>query len=1264
VLAGKSKPTGAFRAITLLIIGMGILLSSLAFGMADFQSQRDFEVRAKEVNFQNLNLALALEQNMNRSFAQAETILKLMKAEMESDGSLDKAHGSLLGEFLNTGIFNQISAADSWGNLIYSAVSLTTPINISDRPHFTAQEKIDNGETYISSPLANRVKAETTIFLSRRLNDANGHFAGIVSIGIAPDYFLNTMEQLKLETYNSFVLLKSDGTFLTRFPSTDSVELKASFRTHPVIAKLQQGIPFGNFDSPGAGDGIERIGAFRRLSDYPAVVLVGISKTDAFGAVTERGLEYRNWAGLFTALLWAILLALWRQMHKQYRTKQELREANENLERKVEERTRALDSANESLTAQNEELIVRHEKIATMNEKIAMLNQNLTEMNDVLERRVDQRTSELMGAHQKLAAQYEKLEQTQETLRRSAEIQISLKEIAEAAVVATSLDELYAKVHQSVGRVLLAKNFYISLLDEKAGELVIPYCVDETNTVPRRRTVGKGLTDYVMSQRRAVYVTPPQLERLRESGEVLVSLVNYNRWMGAPLIDSTGKAFGIVAVFLVAEDKRQLQPEDLEVLSIVAAQVSLAIERKEAEEALRASEERFRTIIHAMQAGIVIIDAQTHRILEANQKTFEMIGGGDEAILGSVCHSFICPAEVGRCPVTDLGQTIDSSERILLTIRGEKISILKSVVKTTLGGRPVLIESFIDITERKQAEAALGDSEARYRAVIDQAPEAVITCDPDTNEILEANTRFSEQFGYDLRRDGSLNMSKIIVDSPASIGALLEKLKQNGFLPVQRRKLRHNNGTILDVERSATMVRYRGRSLLVQTLRDVSDEVRREQEEYYQSTHDDLTGLYNRRGFAEGVAKILATGTGGALLLLDIDDFKLINDVHGHDVGDKYLAAFAAYLSANFGESALVARFGGDEFILFFEGADGLYGATRSSALMEVICLETESGSFFVQLSGGIALVAEQENRLHLQIQRAYLALHHAKESGKWCCKKYESFLQDKVSRRYAIKDALNNALANEEYHLVFQPIFEIQEKTEKIVGYEALLRWTSPKFGVISPTEFIPVAEETNLILPIGKWVLREACRFSVNIWEEFGEFVNVSVNISMRQLSMPNFVSMVKDTLHETGLPACNLSLEVTESILMTDVATRVSYLQELRDFGVAISLDDFGTGFSSFTYLAQMPITTLKIDKSMVDELKGEGNSRSRLLLESLLHLSALLGYRVVAEGVETQEQLDFLKSKGCDCCQGYLLGRPLPEAAVLEMYGEQQIIIVNQ
>lgn len=591
---------------------------------------------------------------------------------------------------------------------------------------------------------------------------------------------------------------------------------------------------------------------------------------------------------------------------------------------------------------------------------------------------------------------------------------------------------------------------------------------------------------------------------------------------------------------------------------------------------------------------------------------------------------------------------------ILLTIWS--YGLKKAVKRRTAEVTAAHEELAAQVEELRHTQETLTESEERYRAVMEQAPEAVIICDPETGEILEANTRFTRQFGYDLRLDGTLLVHDLGADTRENVDAVLAKARQNGFLPLQRRVLRHKNGAFVAIERSATMVHYRSRNLLVQTLRDVSEEVRREQEEHHQVTHDELTGLYNRRGFAEVMAESMAAGGAGALLLVDIDDFKLINDVHGHGVGDKYLKAFAGYLREQFGETALVTRFGGDEFILFFAGPTGLHEATRASALMEVVCLEIEIGSFFVQLSGGISLFPEDGNNLDMLIQRADLALHHAKQSGKWCCKLYESVLQDKVNRSHALKEALGSALANNEFHLVFQPIFDIQAERGKIIGYEALLRWTNPRLGVISPGEFIPVAEETNLILPIGKWVLSAACLFSVNLEKTYGEFVNVSVNISMRQLAMPNFVNMVKETLRESGLPAGCLSLEVTESILMTDASTRISYLQELREAGVTITLDDFGTGYSSFTYLSQMPITTLKIDKSMVDEITVGGNSKSLLLLESLLNMSALLGYRAVAEGVETEQQLLFLKSKGCGYCQGYLLGRPMTEEAVLAMYGE--------
>lgn len=625
-MAERSKPKRSFHAITLLIAGMGILLCGISFVLAEFEFQRDMESRTHEVNSQNATLTLAMEQNLNRSIAQADAILQFMKAEIESDGTLDLSQVRLLRDFLNPGIFNQIAVADSRGNIVYSALPLKAAVNIADMENFKAQEKANSEALYIAAPLANRATGATSIFLSHRLNDAGGNFAGIVLIGLAPDYFSNVFGPLRMEADNSFVLLKIDGTFLTRIPGVESAEIVAAYKSHPVIARLNQGVSSGILEWWGVADGVARVGAFRSLSNYPAVVLVGISKNAVFQKVTERRQDYRNWAGMFSTVLTVTLLLLWRRLRKQYQAEEALRDANENLEYKVEERTQELQGANEELIAQKEEMI-------SINETITTLNQDLEGMNKELEQRVAERTVELTTAQQDLIMQIEALEKAQDMLHCNVEIQAVLHEIAEATVQEPSLGELYKTVHQQVERVLPAKNFYITLLNEQDNQLEIVYCVDETHTVPTRRPVGKGLADYVMSRRKAVCVTAPELARLRESGEVLVRLVNYSIWAGAPLIDSTGKAFGTIALFMVAEEELPLTPEGMEVLSIVAAQISMTIERKQAQEALRDSEEKYRLIFKHSPMGLTFFDSQGV-IVACNDYFVQIIGSSQNNLVG------------------------------------------------------------------------------------------------------------------------------------------------------------------------------------------------------------------------------------------------------------------------------------------------------------------------------------------------------------------------------------------------------------------------------------------------------------------------------------------------------------------------------------------------------------------------------------------------------------------------------------------------------
>lgn len=419
----------------------------------------------------------------------------------------------------------------------------------------------------------------------------------------------------------------------------------------------------------------------------------------------------------------------------------------------------------------------------------------------------------------------------------------------------------------------------------------------------------------------------------------------------------------------------------------------------------------------------------------------------------------------------------------------------------------------------------------------------------------------------------------------------------------------------------------------------------------YQATHDEVTELYNRRGFTEKVSQRLNAGSQGILLSINIDDFKVINDIYGYEQGNEYLLKFANHLQALFPPGTLLARSGADEFLAFFSGAVETNKITTYSSSFKNIFLETTFGSFFISAKGGFAPTSATAETAHELIQKASLALHHAKEMGKSTFCRYEPTLQKKNIRRHVLKEGLNHAFRNQEFSLAFQPIYQIIEQQERIYGYEVLLRWKSPSLGLISPSEFIPLVEESNLILSIGEWTLREACRISTQFQQQHGEYLNISVNVSVRQLAAPGFVNLVRSILEQSNLPANCLTLEITESVMMTDTEKNVALLSQLRDHGVSIALDDFGTGYSSFTYLQKLPISILKIDKSLIDDITSS-QGKTQPIIASLLHMSKLLGYRVVTEGVESPDQLQLLLQNGCEYFQGYFFSKPLPQSALQE------------
>jgi diguanylate cyclase (GGDEF)-like protein/PAS domain S-box-containing protein len=553
--------------------------------------------------------------------------------------------------------------------------------------------------------------------------------------------------------------------------------------------------------------------------------------------------------------------------------------------------------------------------------------------------------------------------------------------------------------------------------------------------------------------------------------------------------------------------------------------------------------------------------------------------------------------------------------------------------------------------ERERAERSLRENEQRLRAMIDSAVDAVIAID-GSGCIRSFNPAAEQMFGY---RPAEVLGRNVRFLMPEPYHSEHDGYLQRYLATGQRRIIGigrevvavRRNGDVFPVELSISEATLDESPLFTGVMRDVSERKRLEAALVEQAMHDHLTGLPNRALFLDRLnhASARAERREGliAVLFLDLDRFKMINDTLGHATGDGVLKEAGRRLTSSLRPSDTVARFGGDEFVVLCEDISGeaeasaIAGRLEESLRAPFLAGEAE---IFVSASLGIAVGPGAEGPTLLR--NADTAMYGAKERGRGRNELYDDAMRARARERLEVERDLHRALERGEFRLHYQP--EVTVGTGRAVGFEALLRWEHPDRGLLGPDRFLEVAEDTGLIVPIGAWVLGEACRQAVEWGSGSAARSTVWVNVSARELAHPAFLDTVSAALERHGAGEGTIGVEMTESTLMEDAKETVATTSALRDLGIPLSIDDFGTGYSSLSYLKRFPVDTLKVDRSFVDGLGSDDDDRS--IVAAVIGLADSLRLDVVAEGVETPEQLDVLQDLGCGFAQGYLIARPSP------------------
>jgi diguanylate cyclase (GGDEF)-like protein/PAS domain S-box-containing protein len=718
---------------------------------------------------------------------------------------------------------------------------------------------------------------------------------------------------------------------------------------------------------------------------------------------------------------------------------------------------------------------------------------------------------------------------------------------------------------------------------------------------------------------------------------------------------SEGRPVGVIEFF--SHEIRQPDDALLQIMRAIGTQIGLFMQRKEAEQALRASEERYRDVFETSPLPMWVWDDETLAFVDVNRATVDHYGYTRDEFLRMNVRDIWAPGDDRTYDQHIRGRAHRQAlalQRKHRTRDGRVIDVEVTARRFTLGGRGVWLTLINDVTDRKRAEAALRESEEQFKQLANNIPQVFWITDIGHRETIYVSPAADAMTGCSLQEIYASPRALIRAVHPADRRRVYEARKSaaSGGYDQTYRVVRPD-GTIRWVnDRAFPVSDETGRTYRIAGIaEDVTDRKLAEERLLQLAHYDTLTSLPNRVLFYDRLKQVLAQAKRNqwivGVLFVDLDRFKNVNDTLGHAVGDELLQQVSERLTRSVRSGDTVGRLGGDEFAIVLSSLSSSQDANLvAQKIMTSFAEPFKLGGseIYVTASIGITLYPDDSSDQDTLIRNADSAMYRAKEMGRNSFQFYTPEMNSRALEILNMESSLRRALDRDEFLLYYQPMASVADG--RVVGVEALLRWQHPERGLVSPGDFMFVMEETGLIVPVGEWVLRRVC-LQIKEWERAGiPLVPVSVNLSARQFSQKDFGPGIGRLLDAQSVDPALIELEITESSIMANTEEAARTLEYLSELGVGLSIDDFGTGYSSLAYLKRFPLDRLKIDRSFIRDLTTDNDDAT--ITRAVISMAHSLGLKVIAEGVETGAQHEFLAEHGCDEVQGYFFSRPMPAA----------------